>query len=69
MALEYIRNFSGQILGTIETKPNGDQVARAFPSQKILGFYRKQYDHTTDFSYRILARGNVLSGLIYNNHE
>lgn len=69
MATEYIREFSGKILGTIETQPNGDQIARGFPSQKILGYYRKAYDHTTDFFGRIIAKGNAVSSLIYNNHE
>lgn len=62
---EYIREFSGKILGIIKTEDNGDQVAIDFPSRKVLGYYRKKYDHTTDFYGRIVARGNSVVQFIY----
>lgn len=65
MQTEYIRNFNGSILGILETQANGDQIVREFPSQRILGFYRKKEDHTTDFYGRILSRGNTVISLLY----
>lgn len=64
---EYIKKFSGEIIGIIETKDNGDQIARAFPGRQILGYYIKNRDHTTDFYGRVIARGNTVVSLIYEN--
>lgn len=66
---EYIKTFDGIILGIVETQPNGDQIARDFSSRRILGYYRKAYDHTTDFIGRVIARGNTVVSLIYNNKK
>ena len=63
---EYIRDFSGRILGIIETCPNGDQIAKDFMSRKILGYYRAAYNHTTDFYGRVIAKGNCVVSFIYN---
>lgn len=63
---EYIKDFNGRILGIIKTKPNGDKVAIDFPSRKILGYYQKQYDHTTDFIGRVISRGDTVVSFIYN---
>lgn len=62
---EFIKDFKGVILGIIETKDDGDQVARNFPGRQILGYYRKTQDHTTDFYGRILSRGNTVISLIF----
>lgn len=66
---EYIRDFQQNILGIIETDANGDQIARAWPGRQILGFYRARYDYTTDFLGVILARGNTVVSLIYNQKK
>ena len=67
MSQEFIKEFgSGKILGIIETDSNGDQKAIDFDTRKILGFYRKKNDHTTDFYGRIIARGNCVASLIFN---
>lgn len=63
---EYIREFSGKILGIIETMPNGDQKAIDFDTRKILGYYRASLNHTTDFYGRVIAKGNCVSSFIYN---
>ena len=68
MTQEYIREYPSQkILGIIETLDNGDQIARDFTTRKILGYYRANYNHTTDFLGRILAKGNCVVSFIYNN--
>lgn len=62
---ETIKDFSGKILGYVETQANGDQVATDFYG-KILGYYRKNYDYTTDFYGRILTKGNAVVSFIYS---
>ena len=64
MSKEFIRDFNNQIIGTIETKPNGDQVLRNF-SQRILGYYFKGENRTRDFNRQIISQGNTLLGLLY----
>lgn len=64
---QYIKDFYGRFLGIIETCPNGDQIARVWSSRQIVGFYRKQYDHTTDFYGRVVSQGNTVVSLIYQN--
>ena len=66
---EYIKNFTGQILGIIKTATNGDQIAYSFPSRKILGYYRAEQNVTTDFVGRILSKNNTVVSLIYNNKD
>lgn len=63
---EYIRDFSGRVLGIIETYPNGDQKAIDFDTRMVLGYYQAAYDHTTDFYGRVIAKGNCVVSFIYN---
>ena len=66
----YIREFSGQIIGIIETdEKTGGLTARAWPSRQIVGFYRKKYDYTTDFYGKVVAKGNSVVNLIYEDRE
>ena len=66
---EYIRDLNSRfIIGIIRTLPNGDIEARDFSSRRILGYYRKARNVTTDFYGRMLTQGNAVVGLIYNNH-
>lgn len=66
---EFIREFPSQkVIGILRTLPNGDQEAREFSSRRILGFYRAAKDMTTDFYGRVIARGNCVTGLIYDAH-
>ena len=58
-----IRDFKGKILGTIETKPNGDKIVRNFLG-KILGRYDSKQDVTRNFLGKILARGDVSTMLL-----
>lgn len=64
---EIIRDMpSLRILGYVRTQPNGDKIAFNF-QKRILGYYRAKYDHTTDFSGRIIAKGDTVVSLIYQN--
>ena len=67
MTEEYIKDFNTQlVIGILRTENNGDQVDIDFTSRHILGYYRKQYDHTTDFYGRVLTHGNTVASLILN---
>jgi hypothetical protein len=63
MAKEYIKDFYGRVMGSIDTQGN-KQIARDFYG-RILGTYNKSDDVTRDFYGRILTKGNTLMGLIY----
>lgn len=65
MKQEYIRELNGNILGIIETDPNGNQTARDFPSYRILGYYNKQLNRTTTFLGQIVSQGNTVVQFIY----
>ena len=62
MSTETIRNFSGQILGTLEDQ-GSKIVARDFYGVN-LGSYDKNDDKTRDFYGRIVSNGNILAALI-----
>lgn len=62
---EYIKKFSGEILGIIRTDDNGDQTAYDFPGHQILGYYKAKYNHTTNFTGTVLGTGNFVVNLIY----
>ena len=67
MTTEYIREYPTQkIIGIIQTLDNGDQIARDYVTQKILGYYRAQFNHTTDFIGNVIATGNCVVSFIYN---
>ena len=59
-----IREFSGKIIGYIDTQPNGDKIVKDF-YRKILGRYDKRLDVTKDFYGRIIGRGD-LSAMLFN---
>lgn len=63
MNKEPIKNFFGQTIGYVETDNNGNQILRDFYN-KILGYYYKDRNVTTDFYKRIIAKGNALTSLL-----
>ncbi len=70
MTEEFIRDFNTRlIIGIIETDTNGDKIARDFQSRQILGYYRKKYNHTTDFYGRVIAIGDCVVSLIWQNKK
>lgn len=56
------KNF--RILGYVETKSNGDKVVTT-TSGKILGYYRKSINCTTNISGTILARCDAAVCLLF----
>jgi hypothetical protein len=68
MTEDYIRAFNSRlIIGIIRTLDNGDKEAIDFDTRKILGWYRKSRDVTTDFLGRMIAKGDCVTALIWNN--
>lgn len=60
---EPIQDYTRRTLGYIETKPNGDKVATDFAG-RVLGYYKKAQNATTDYCGRILYYGDMLASLI-----
>ena len=63
MDRQVIKAFSGKILGYIYIDPQGNKVVKDF-YQRILGYYKKNNNITTDFYGRIIARGDASASLI-----
>ncbi len=66
MAVDEIREWGGRIVGYIETKPNGDKTGKDFYG-RILGYYEKGSNTTKDFYGTIIAKGDILSALVWNS--
>ena len=58
-----IRDRAGNIVGTIEQQPNGDQVLRDMHN-RVRGYYDAKGDFTRDADQRIVAKGNKLRSMI-----
>lgn len=61
---EPVRDWTGRVLGFVETDKNGNQTVRNFGG-KVLAYYNKQRDWTTDFAGKVLSRGNTAISYIY----
>lgn len=68
MSRENIKDFYGRIIGSLETLPNGDKIARDFYG-KILGRYDATTNTTKDFYGRILTSGDTSASLIWQNNS
>lgn len=62
MSKEYIRDFSGRVLGSVETDAKGNKVTRDF-SGMILNKYDARHNVTRTFSGRVIAKGDISSSL------
>lgn len=61
---EPVRDWTGRVLGFVETDKNGNQTVRNFGG-KVLAYYNKNRDWTTDFAGKVLSRGNTAISYIY----
>lgn len=59
-----VREFSGKIIGWVETDKDGNQQVRTFTG-KIIGKYDKSLDCTRTFTGKIITKGNTAVGLLY----
>ena len=62
---ESIKSASGLIIGYLDTESNGDVVAKDSYG-RIVGYYRKNNNTTTDSTGRILYYGNCAVALVVN---
>jgi len=60
---EPIRDHAGNVLGSIETQANGDQVLRN-AQEEVRGYYESEGDFTRDADKNIVAKGNKLRSMI-----
>lgn len=59
-----IRKWDSRMsIGTIETDSRGNKTVRAF-SGRILGYYKKDQDVTTNFMGKMLYIGDMASALL-----
>lgn len=63
-----LKTFYGEIVGSIETKPNGDVTARDFYNG-IVGYYDKQRNITKDFYGKIVGQGDLTASLVYQAYN
>ncbi|MGE8136451.1 hypothetical protein ACQKO5_22925 [Novosphingobium subterraneum] len=66
MARQSIKDSNFRIIGYIEDMAGGKQKAMD-ANYRILGYYDPKTNKTQDANYRIIANGNVLSGLIFDH--
>ena len=64
MTEEVVREFSGKIIGYIQTDSSGNKIIRDF-YRRVLGRYDKATNTTRDFYNRIIARGDM-SSMLFN---
>ena len=60
---EPIRDRAGNVVGSIETQANGDQILRDTQNEER-GYYEVEGDHTRDAQKNIVAKGNKLRSMI-----
>lgn len=60
---QVIKDWRGTILGRVKTMSNGDKRLTDFHG-RILGFYKKNQDITTDFYGRKVGKGDILLTLL-----
>lgn len=67
MAKQYIKDFYGRVIGSLEELSNGDIIAKDFHG-RVKGKYKKSDNTTRDFYGRVIARGNQLGMLLNSNN-
>jgi hypothetical protein len=60
---EPIRDRAGNVVGSIETKANGDQILRN-KDHAVRGYYDAEGDFTRDADKNIVAKANKLRTMI-----
>ena len=60
---EPIRDRAGNVVGSIETQANGDQILRD-SHNAVRGYYDAKGDFTRDADKSIVAKGNKLRSMI-----
>lgn len=61
---EPVKDWSGKVLGFVETDKKGNQIVKNFGG-KVLARYNAEKDWTTDYAGKLLSRGNTAISYIY----
>ena len=61
---EPVKDWSGRVLGFVETDKKGNQIVKNFGG-KVLARYNAEKDWTTDYAGKLLSRGNTAISYIY----
>ena len=61
---ETIKDSAFRPISILTHEDNGDIKVQDWQSRRIVGYYRKSRDVTTDFNGKIIARGNAVGMLI-----
>lgn len=64
---EYVKDFYNRIIGSMDDV--GEEIIARDFYNKVLGYYRKKENVTQDFYRRVIGKGNLLSGLIWQAHN
>ncbi len=64
MNYEYVKSFTGKIIGKISTEPNGDKKAMTFEGQ-VIAKYNKRMNYTTDFYGKVIGKGDLTEAIVY----
>lgn len=67
MSIETIKDTYYRIVGYIETRADGTQVAKD-ARYRIVGYFDPRRNETKDAHYRLVGRGNFLSSLLSAAH-
>ncbi len=69
MKKDYIRNFKGDIIGSIETDTvTGNKIGRTFLGT-IVARYNKEFNITSDFLGNVISRGDAISAALYDAYN
>lgn len=63
MESEYIKDFYGRVIGTVETYSNGDKRIKDFYG-RLKGEYKAKDNITKDFYGRVIGSGDQLMRLL-----
>lgn len=63
MAKEFIKDFYGRVLGTVETQGT-KQIVKDFYG-KLVATYDSKDNFTRDFYGKVISRGNTAVGMLY----
>ena len=68
MARESVKDWTGKVLGWVDTDSSGNQIVYNF-GLRVLAKYDAQKNITTDFAGRKLSEGNTAISHIYADNN
>lgn len=61
---EPVKDWTGKVLGFVDTDKYGNQTVKNFGG-KVLAYYDAKRNRTTDFAGKVLSEGNTAISYIY----